>query len=509
MKLFDKINSVLLSKKSYSSNLNIPDFNNLNEIGQISFIFNYIVSPDTYISQKAAETIQRLFTKLKTYNIKELYSIFKNLNISKSTLKKFDQLGVEEKQTLLVIASLNGNGYIREEALLRLGKLQNVKIFPFVLFRLADWVKPIREKAEKIIEKFLKEENSLFFIQNHNLITWTLKVNRIDLTDVYDKIISVISNKQLSDFDLQNLKEGERLFYFKIILQRHILTSNLVTQILNDKYYLVRMLIINNFNRIVYDEQILMTLLSDKNQRVRQGAFNLISQRKIKFSQSILESLIYDDSALIRFESRKLLSQISDGDFRELYRQKIFNNKELVPSILGLSEVGCKDDISIICKFLEHDRAKVKNASLMGIYNLDKEMATKLSYRILREKFPTSTKKTAERIFEKQGIVISLLREIYDLTDLTGKIIILRLINKFSGWSSAGDFLKAITEDSNDLKLLASEFLKEWGRYTVRLSTKQTQTDKDYVLKWYNEAKTKGIDVPADLPFIFGNKRKF
>jgi hypothetical protein len=145
----------------------------------------------------------------------------------------------------------------------------------------------------------------------------------------------------------------------------------------------------------------------------------------------------------------------------------------------------------------------VKTASLIGVFNLDKDIATEKSYEILSGIHPANTKKAAELILTKQGVDILRLREIYDSADLTSKKIILKLINIFGDWSSAGDFIKAMTEDNDYLKHVATVFLESWKRYTMKLYKKQTQEEKDYVLMWYEIAKTKGINISDEIPFIF------
>jgi transposase len=80
----------------------------------------------------------------------------------------------------------------------------------------------------------------------------------------------------------------------------------------------------------------------------------------------------------------------------------------------------------------------------------------------------------------------------------------LRLFNKYPNWSVAGDFIKAMTEEKGKLEFLARVFLDSWYRYTIRLATRQSQEDKEYVLKWYDKAKESGIKVLPEIPFIFG-----
>ena len=310
----------------------VPNFDNMTEFGDINSIFKYVVNVDMNIAQKAAETIHRLLNNINTFRHKELYENFKYIKIDKSDIENFERFPQEIKVSLLCVATLNENGYTREKALIKLTGIKEEKVVPFLLFRLADWVQPIREKAENIVEEYLTEGNTVFLIQNHKLLNWLLSVYRKNLSSLYNKIINSITNKRLAKKDLLILNDGERYFYYKLLFQNEKFDGELTNQILNDKYYLVRLLLIDNLKQIKEPKEIIFGLLTDKSQKVRQKAINFVSQQNIKNYQSFLELLIYDNSAFVRFESRKLLAQIGTWNFREVYKENISRSENLTGS---------------------------------------------------------------------------------------------------------------------------------------------------------------------------------
>lgn len=483
-----------------------PDFDKYDEFGQIVTIFDYTLNPDFAIANKAAETIYRLFNSVQVFKNKELYETFRYLRINKTDIKKFDRFDKEIKITLLCIASMNGNGYSREEALKRLLELQTQRTIPFILFRVADWVAPIRKTAEIAIQKLLVAKNTTYFIQNHKLISWLLQVQRTDLSVLYNQIINSVTQKRLAPEQLKRLKGGDRFFYFKSLAKKGLLDNELINQMQTDKYYLIRILLIKHFDIVTNKKAVLIKLLTDKSQKVRQGAVNLIEKQEVNEYETVLRGLIFDKSTSVRVEARRLLNKICDCDFVKIYQESISNQKQIIGSILGLSEVSDKSKIPLIEKYLDSDRARIKTASLIGIYNLDSNIGTEKAYQILETEKPVSTRRAAESLLAKQGIDFKRLRKLYDLTDSTGKKIILRLFNQFSGWSVAGDFLKALTDNDKKIQLMARVFLESWNNYTIRLATNQNPEDKDYVLSWYKKTIEMGIKVPGNIPFIFGEK---
>jgi len=486
--------------------INTPDFDKYDEFGQIISIFDFVLNPDFTIASKAAETVNRLFNSVQVFKNKQLYETFRYVRLKKADIKRFDRFEKEVKITLLCIASMNGNGYSREEALSRLIELQTQRTIPFILFRLADWVPPIRKKAEKAIKKFLVSENTIYFIQNHKLINWLLHVERNDLSELYNQIIDSIITKRLEPEQLKGLNEGDRFFYYKSLAKVGLIDGEVINQMLTDKYYLIRILLIKHLDKVNDLKIVLVKLLSDKSQKVRQGAVNLIANQKLDEYETVLRNLMFDNSTSVRVEARRLLNKICDCDFKKMYQESLSNQQQIIGSILGLSEVSDKSEVLLFQKYLDSDRARIRTASLIGIYNLDSNIGTEKAYQILETENPISTRRAAESLLARHGIDFKRLRRLYDLTDSTGKKLILRLFNRFSGWSVAGDYLKALTDKDKKIQMMARVFLESWNSYTIRLATIQSPEDKDYVLSWYRKTNEMGIEVPGNIPFIFGEK---
>jgi len=509
MKFFDKIfkrNNSNRQKNQNNQVLFIPDFDTYDEFGQIISIFDYVLNPDLEIANKATHAVHRLFKTVQLFKNNQLYKAFRFLSVNISEIEKFKRFEKEVEITLLCISSMNSNGYTREKALDRLIQLQTPRSIPFILFRMADWVLPIRKKAENTIQTLLVQENAIYFIQNYKLINWLLRVERNDISEFYNMIVRYFTANRISSDQLSQLNDNERFYYYILLTKKREMISEFVPQMINDKYYLIRLLLVSHLYSLANGKEILSQLLLDKSQKVRLYAINLISNHELTDYQEILENLIYDKSTSVRIEARRLIGKICIIDFIEKYRIGLLKKQLLVGSILGLSEVSDRNEINTLVKYLDSEIPNVRTASLIGIFNLDHEFGLKKAYEILENKNPISIKRAAENILLKQGIDFQRLRILYDITDQIGKVIILRLFNKFRNWSSAGDFLKAIAEKNERIEFIARVFLDSWRGYTIRLGTRPTNEDKEYVLYWYNKANMLGIRVPSDIPFIFGEK---
>ncbi len=469
-------------------------------------LFYLTLDSDYHIALKAAKSINESFNQLARYDYKLLNDTIKWLSINKSDIQEFDRLPKEEKAALLCFASLNSNGYVREAALEKLGQIKDQRILPFMLFRLADWVLPIREMAKKMLEQNIEYANPIYFIENYKLIDRLLKIKRTNLSDVYNKILTFITLNPLDSDKIFILPEGERYFYYRAFFISKNLDSKIITSILNDKYYLIRQLLIRNIIKVKDEEEVLLKLLFDKSQTIRQNAIKLISSQNLMDFEPVLQVLIFDKNAFVRHESRRLLNIISQRNFESLYLEKIRERVYLFGSILGLSETGTENNVHVILSFMNSEESNIKSASLLGLYNLDRKISYEIAYDIIEKSNPISTKKLAGWILSKEGINLKRLRKIYDRTDYWGKRIILGLVDKFVGWSAAGDYLKTLTERNEQLTQIAYNYLRKWDRYTSQLATEQNLEDKEYVLKWYTRAKEMDLDVPDTIPFIFRDR---
>lgn len=274
----------LESEYSYNSkNSRVPNFNSFKELKEIPNVFEWVFNMDKIISFEAAKTIQRILNSEVSFNNSELNNSIKNIYLKKSDLSKFDKFENSLKQSLLCLASMNRNGYVREKALRKLSEDYFAQNFPFILLRLGDWVISIRDEAEKIIQGMLHRVTPELLIKHYKVIDWLLKVQRNDLEKIHNKIYEYIFSKHnviriLNS--ISNCSEGERFYIFKNLINRNLLNSKQLNSILIDKNFLIRLLAIRSVKLADYP-QILKSLLKDKNQKIREYSIDQIPLSEI------------------------------------------------------------------------------------------------------------------------------------------------------------------------------------------------------------------------------------
>lgn len=492
-----------------------PDFESMTELGRISSIFEWIFNPDSKIAEDCSKTIHRLLTSQTAFKNKSLYHSLRYIHLKKKDLVRFCEFETEIQNSLFCVASMNSDGYVREEALTFLINSPTQRTFPFILFRLADWIPTIKKKSESGVRKLIQQQRPEFLIRHHKMIDWLLKVERSDLQKIHQEITEFIFSEQNIEQIIKNLEsyeEGDRYFIFRNLIARNILDKQIFEKILTNKNFLIRLLAIRNID-LIERPDILKRLLNDRSQKIRHYAINKISEAQIEEFQTELNSLLFDNSAAIRSTCRLLLSKFNDLDYVEIYREGITRNPT-TGSIVGLSEVGDKSDLAVLSDFLNSDSAKKRAAGLIALSNLDYNKAKETAFGLLKDSSNT-VKKTCFNIIPKETSFNDLpkLRNIYDLGDNETKRFALKIISKYGGWDIAGDFLKGINEDDNKIKQTAFAFLSGWYNYSIRLGTEQKETEKEYVMGIYKELNFDSLGIPYDIkkitneiPFIFGHK---
>lgn len=489
-----------------------PDFDSIHDFGQISSIFEWVYNPDIEVATNCARTIHRLLTKQTTFKNKTLYNSLRYIHLKKADIGKFDKFEEHLKLSLLNIASMNSSGYVREEALNGLLANSNQFTFPFILFRLGDWVPVIKSKAEKAIKEVIQREEPDFLIKNHRLIDWLLKIERSDLRHIHDDITQFIfSDKNIERIikSLDKYSDGDRFFIFRNLIQKGKLQDSVLEEILSDKNHLIRLLAIKNIE-FINNPDLTKRLLKDRSQKIRQYTLNKIPLSQINEFKAEINRLLFDSSSGIRAAARLNLDKLEKNDFLQIYKECIIT-KPVVGCIIGLAEFGTKNDIEIIERFLKSNSVKFRAASLFAISLLDYGQAKKLAFDLLNDDSNT-VKKTCCTIIEKEisNADIEKLRKIYDSGQNETKRFTLKAISKYGGWSIAGDFLKGVLQPDDKVMETSYALLSGWYKYSIRLGTTQQTEDKQYVMNIYNAGHFNMIKLPSDIerivqeiPFVF------
>ena len=474
-------------------------FDTIQKVGTPSTIYSlikFLRTDNVLIQIKAAETILFLFGKLKSLN--EYADTLKHLPIAKSDLD-FYRVDFDEKTylRLLCIASLNSSGYVREKAVIELVRLKHADGLKCILLRLGDWVAPVRKAAYEGIFSFLESTYIDDLLEQLPVIDWLLKVERVDLNEVHDRIIQFVLSQDFSgNFcnKINRLEDKTRFLFYKAFLSNKRPTKEQVIRISKDRNFLVRSELIKHLVAFETDTQkeLITVFLQDPSARVRLNAL-YASKNFIPDFDNQINGLLSDEAASVRELSRYLL-QTKEIDFTALYRQRIVNQQFLSGSILGLSETGDSEDFPIFEQYIKAEKSKLIVACLTAINKFNADKAKQYSIELFGHTIKRVRDKAVEILAKSSDTAtMQKFRDIYAKGDYDVKKTILKLFNKIGGWNVVGDLLLAITDDNTNIQNLGWQLLDKWKAKATRLFTTPPVKELERANKIYSSLDVKNL----------------
>ena len=451
----------------------------------ICSLTDFLKDNNKEIRETTCRTIVHLFKKIDSK--KGYYDTLKHCNISMSDIDFYEaNFTTEQYVDLLAISTLNGSGYVREKAIKKLLQVENPRAIPFLIYRLADWVLPVRQAALKGIEcyKSVKYIDSL--IENLPIFEWLQKVERTDLSGVYQDVIEFIASKN-RDYVFDNFsKYPDKV---RLILAKHI--SNSFTDfskelklLLGDKHFLIRNLAIGHFDKLGQCE--IDQLLNDKSAKIRlQILYCLKSQND--FENTVINYLA-DNSATIRHFARFTL-KLANINFADFYNQNLQNGNQIVGSLVGLAEVEAKQYSETVKKYLNDNKVKIRKTAFLSLCKLDNESAYQFAFENIDSSFVGLRNVIIDflSLVPRQEI-LEKARDIYKMGNYELKKSMLRLFHKIGGWAAIPDLMIGTIDENEQIRQLTFVYLQIWKTKAARLFSTPKQGEIERAKQIFNFA---------------------
>lgn len=446
---------------------------------------DFLKDDNKEIRETTCRTITHLFKKIDSK--KGYYDTLKHCGISKSDIDYYEtNFPKEQYIELLAISSLNGSGYVREKAVKKLSQVENPRAIQFIIYRLADWVLPVRQAALKGIENYKTTDYIDSLIENLPIFEWLQKVERIDLSGIYQDIVEFIASTN-RDYVITNFeKYPDKL---RLLLAKHISSSltyhsTELKLFLTDKHFLIRNLAIYHFDKLGKTE--IDQLLNDKSANVRlQTLYCLKDQNGF---ETTAKRFLADNSATIRHFARFTLKQ-ANIDFSDFYSRNLQQGNQIVGSLSGLAEIEAQQYSETIKPFLNDKKIKVKKTAFLALCKLDEESAYEFAFTNLDTSFVGLRNVIIDCLshIPRQEVLIKA-REIYKTGNYDLKKSMLKLFNKVGGWTTIPDLMIGTIDENENIRQLAFGYLQIWRTRAVRLFSTPKQGEIDRAKQIFNFA---------------------
>lgn len=455
----------------------------------IWIFFNSLKDTNETLRNSTAETIAALLEKADSQNV--FYAMLKYLDFKQRDFDYYkNTFSTDLYLPILITASLNLNGYVREKAVRELAEIKRPEAIRFILFRLGDWVENVRRAAQRAIHEYFQPEFIEEFLKQLPLIEWLLKVERTDLSQVRFEILNYLFNFDLDESfyrTLDRLGEKPKLIYFRNYIASKPLTKETIQLFSADKLFLIKIELLKHIEKFDEETQksFIRKFLKDRAPKVR--VYALYSVRK-SFRDEFYEDLIaaaFDHSAAVRETARFFLRDYAI-DFADLYRKRLQTDENSPGAILGLSEVRTEEDLSIFEKYIQNPNAKIRAAALSAINHLNKPLAAVYALDLLADSSAKVRNKCVEILAPLANHeILERARIVYREGDYERKKTILKMFGIIGGWKIVGDFITALGDTDENIRKSAWLNLEKW-RSTQRY-TKPAPEETAHIMRLYNE----------------------
>lgn len=456
---------------------------------------------------------------MKKVQGKHWNSIYNEIKHVKVNLESIDNLlcfPPDISVHLLGVATLNGNGYVREKALSFFSQINNSSAVPYILLRLNDWVSPVHNLAENIFRNMLTADNIDVFIENAYLINKLQNVLRVNLKSTREEILEYLKDNSLKDKIKSNFKHPQvktRLFCYMLLTEKISQDGDIIKSALKDKSYEIRMWLVKAIRILDPDERasIICKMLEDKSARVKIAVLRNYEDIVCLKLRAKLERLITDEHVSIRDEARFITKKhLFIKDFPEFYRQQIINDP-MPGALVGLGETGNKDDFDIVSKYYTHEESKVRLASMIAMWYLSKEDAARRVLDCLNSDIP-KIRKTARQLIKgsKIPVILTEMKGYLESDNVDIQLYALDTIYCYGGWQALEGILFAISKKHGVVLDLAKKLLFSWLVRSATLYSKPDSKTRIKIENYIGDIRDKGVlidDTIRQLQFVMETRK--
>jgi len=438
------------------------------DVRDVEHVYPVLFEKNRELAMAAARVICGIMEKIEGRDWNSLYNRIKYTKINENQLVKVLVFPSEMRISLLGVASLNWNGYVREKALKLMAGIPNGTAIPYILLRLNDWIKNIRELALHILKNTLTEKNIDVFINHFYLVDKLANVQRTNLNNIRDEIITFLKQdafKEKIKIHLNNPDVKTRLFCYELLKEKMLTDEDIIQKAMVDKSFEVRMWLLEAIKivPIVQREAIIEKLLYDKYFKVKTTILLQYEEMVCIKYRDRLKELLFDENSSVRDLTRFIMRKNSImKDIPQVYRKQIVKNP-LPGAILGLGETGDLHDYQRIISFKSHHEPKIKVAAMKAMWFLSKEDATDYVIESLDSSVP-KIRKTARQLLigcDTPEIFEKVKRKL-ETGNLDTQLTALDIIYRLGSWQALEGILYVLVNKQGPVFEKGNEFLDRW-----------------------------------------------
>jgi hypothetical protein len=392
-------------------------------------------------------------------------------------------MNTNERRAVIVFASFNPNGFIREQAVRLMAEYAGT--LPYIIMRQNDWVVQVRQSAANAFNKRLNAPSAgeiLAALPFAEKLKWSCRGSHGEYTRSF-------FNKLTSPEHREDLMEG--------LKSHNIRTRKICVQALLDSenpdfeqaFQRLKFEKDPFLRKVIYEKLRLMkqdmteysyVFLRDRYPSNRILALQYLYDSKKNDMMKFAKQMLLDRSSMVREFARKIVQEHTcNFEFSKFYLEHI--ESHTVAAIFGLGEIGKKGDAEIIDKYLNDSRISVVRASIVALMRLDNERIQTKIIEMLGDS-RIGVVKTSQQMIVKYGVMdYKRIQEIFQSTHFEySKIKCAAILFAAPKWQSLIYMLESLSCEMESVQKMALQSINEWlfkfNKSFVKVTIQQQET---------------------------------
>jgi len=402
-----------------------------------------------------------------------------------------EKMSKEERCAIIVFASFNPNGFIREEAVRMLKDYDGA--LPYIILRQNDWVEQVHQAAASSFDKRINCPaigeiiDSLPYIERLNF----------GKRNSHQEKIKIFFNRLNSPEHREDLKKGlqsenvkTRRFCVNALFEageEGILKIIKCLKMTKDPFLKAMI-----FRRLCLQKidlkDIARIFVKDKFYVNRILALQYLNEEQTKDCKDIARRLLLDRNFSVRELAREILPKYEkDFDMRAFYIEKLksININIVARAITGLGEAGEAEDTQYIVNYLKHSEEMIVRSAIVALMKLSRDKFIGILPEMLRDS-RLGIVKTAQKLILKYDFtdyekILEIFWEIpYEYT----KIKCVQILFSATKWNRLIYMLKTLPCDVESVKNLSLKLISNWLFHINRswVQVNEQQKERIYTL---------------------------
>jgi HEAT repeat protein len=409
---------------------------------------------------------------------------------------------------VLGLLSLHPNGHVREQAVRELAMNSTGDELPFLALRANDWVSQVREAACGALHARVRIDYAEHLLRYLPLLVRLEHGVRYSQPDLVGKVAALLLEEGARPAFLSALKTlgvRERRACWTNAWRRPELFVDVADIALEDNDPAIR----RSAARVLAasDEGTLVRYLdrlqSDVTSAVRATAAEAMGRRLGAKMATALERLALDTNATVRETARYYLKRVHPVDFVPLYFQHLGDAHPDIRrgAILGIAEVGGRDDARSLARFLASPSSRERRASLRAVARLDREGFAESIVRALSDPSPKVSAAARDALagqppLAREPLLAERFRD--GTAPVHVRINALRLLGGGGKWRGLSYLIEAASADEATIREWA---VKSVGRWLTGYNRSFVAPAPDELLRIDRALGSYGRSLAADGSF--------